>query len=155
RLRAIGRGAAAGVSASRHGALRLAETVTAETVTGEGRIDEAVASETRIGETRIGETRIGEGGVDRATAEALHAMRARPAPLRAGVRENSWLDRCPRGTWSSGETWRSRLTGPGSPAGLRSASVSGVVAVARVVAWPAAAFLLAGLAGLSPGLGLR
>jgi hypothetical protein len=139
-LRAIGRRGAAGVSASRHGAFLPAETVTGES---------------RIGETRIGETRVREGGVDRATAEALHAMRARPTPLRAGVRENSWLDSCPRGTWCSGETWRSRLTGPGSPAGLRSASVPDVMTVARVAAWPAAAFPLAGLAVPSPGLGLR
>ena len=71
RARAIRRRPVSGVSASRHGA--------------PGRPN-----------ARAGEGRPGETGIDRATAEARHAMRARPAPLRPGVRSTSWRDSCPR-----------------------------------------------------------
>jgi len=140
RVRSFRRRPATGEPACRDGTLPSAEIRTAE----------IAATEIAAGE--ISAT---ESGARRAATEAPHVMRARPASLPAGVGGATRRDSYPREPWRPSDPWRSRLTGPGPPAELRSARACDVVAVAPVVTWPTAAPLAGPAVVPAAGLGLR
>ena len=113
------------------------------------------SAEIRTGEVSAAGVSAARGGGSRAATEAPRVMRARPVSLPAGVGGATRRDSYPREPWRPSDPCRSRLTGPGPPAELRSARACDIVAVAPVVTWPTAVPLAGRAAVPAAGLGLR